>query len=263
MRILFVGDVVSDIGRKTLQKSLPFVVKTYKCDFVIVNAENISNGRGINRSNYDFLCQLPINCLTLGNHYRDNVEVIDVIDHDNIIRPYNIKKAFPGKGTMIFNVKGKKIRVTNLLGVAYMREKVNDPYLDIEELIKNDDSNIHIIDFHAEATGEKKAFAYSLKDKVTAVIGTHTHVQTADNQILNTGVAYISDVGMCGSYNSVLGDEIDSVVGRIILHDPSSRFKLLEDDDMIFNAVIIEIDDNTNKAISIKRINLLNGKEYE
>jgi 2',3'-cyclic-nucleotide 2'-phosphodiesterase len=261
MRILFVGDVVSEIGRKTLQKSLPFVVKTYKCDFVIVNAENISNGRGINRSNYDFLCQLPINCLTLGNHYRDNVEVIDVIDHDNIIRPYNIKKAFPGKGTMIFNVKGKKIRVTNLLGVAYMKEKVNDPYLDLEELIKNDDSDIHIVDFHAEATGEKKAFAYSLKDKVTAVIGTHTHVQTADNQILNTGVAYISDVGMCGSYNSILGNEINSVVDKIVLHKEGVLFECLTNDDMLFNAVVIEVDDKTNKATSIERINLLNGKK--
>ncbi len=263
MKILFVGDVVGKVGRKALTKSLSFIKDSYKADFVIVNGENITNGRGMNQNHYHFLCELPINCITLGNHYKDKEEVINILDNDNIIRPLNLLNDFPGEGSRVYRVNNKTIRVTNLLGTAFMKEEVKDPYIEFNRLLENDKSDINIVDFHAEATGEKKAFAYSLKSRITALVGTHTHVQTADNQILNTGVAYISDVGMCGSYNSVLGDEIDSVVGRIILHDLSSRFKLLEDDDMIFNAVIIEIDDNTNKAISIKRINLLNGKEYE
>jgi len=263
MKILFVGDVVGKVGRKALTKSLSFIKDSYKTDFVIVNGENITNGRGMNQNHYHFLCELPINCITLGNHYKDKDEIINVLDNDNIVRPLNIVGSFPGEGSRSYFVKGKMVRVINLLGTAFMKEEVKDPYIEAIRLLENDKSDIKIIDFHAEATGEKKAFAYSLKEKVTAVLGTHTHVQTCDNQILNTGIAYITDVGMCGSYNSVLGDEINSVVGRITLHDPSSRFKLLEDDDMIFNAVIIDIDDITNKAKSIKRINLLNGKEYE
>lgn len=263
MNILFVGDVVGKVGRKALEKSLSFVIASYMADFVIVNGENITNGRGMNQNHYYFLSKLPINCITLGNHYKDKDEIINVLDNDNIIRPLNLLSDFPGSGSRVYKVKNKTIRVTNLLGTAFMKEEVKDPYLELVHLLQNDKSDINIVDFHAEATGEKKAFAYSFKDRITALLGTHTHVQTADNQILSTGVAYISDVGMCGSFNSVLGDEINSVVDRIILHNPKSRFKLLEDDDTIFNAVIIEIDDNTNKAISIKRINLLNGKNYE
>jgi len=263
MKVLFVGDVVGKVGRKTLLKSLSFVINKYLIDFTIVNGENITNGRGLNKNHYSFLCKLPINCITLGNHYKDKDEIIEILDNDNIIRPINIKKEFPGQGSRVFMVGQKSVRVTNLLGTAFMNEDVEDPYVAIHKIIDNKKVDIDIIDFHAEATGEKKAFAYSLEGKVAAVLGTHTHVQTADNQILNCGTAYISDVGMCGSYNSVLGDEIKSVVGRIILHDPTSRFKLLEDDDMLFNAVIVEIDDINNKPTSIKRINLLNGKENE
>lgn len=261
MKILFLGDVVAEVGRKALLKNLPFVLNKTKCDFVIVNVENIAYGHGINRSTYDFLCTLPINCMTLGNHYRDNIDVLDIVDHDNVVRPLNIKRVFPGKGSRVYIYKGKKIRVTNILGTSFMKEKVNDPYKEMLELLNKDDSDINIVDYHAESTGEKKAFAYALSDKLTVVIGTHTHVQTSDNQILNNKTAYISDVGMCGSYNSVLGNEINSVIKKIVLHDRSVNFEYLDNDDILFNGVIIEIDDKTNKATKIERINLLNGKE--
>lgn len=263
MKILFVGDIVGKVGRKALEKSLPFVIKKENIDFTIVNGENITNGKGMNENHYNFLCSLPINCITLGNHYRDKEQIVNFLDNDNIIRPINLKYVFPGKGYSVFLFKGKKIKVINALGTAFMREDVEDPYKTILKCIQMDKADINIIDFHAEATGEKKALAYALKDAATILIGTHTHVQTCDNQILNTGCAYISDVGMVGSYNSVLGDEINSVVERIILHNEKARFKLLDDDDALFNAVVIEIDDILNKAKSIKRINLLNGKNYE
>lgn len=261
MRILFVGDIVGKVGRKAIKKSLSFIIKEYSIDFAIVNGENITNGRGMIPKHYEELCELPINCITLGNHYKDKANIIDILDNDNIIRPLNLKNDFPGCGSRVYLCKGLKIRVTNLLGTAFMKEEVEDPYKSIMEIINVDNSDIHVVDFHAEATGEKKAFAYSLEGKVSCVLGTHTHVQTCDTQILLGKTAYISDVGMCGSYNSVLGDEIESVVRRIILHDETSRFKLLEDDDMLFNAVVIDFDGKT--PISIKRINLLNGKEYE
>lgn len=261
MKILFVGDVVAEVGRKALLKNLPFVLNKTKCDFVIVNVENIAYGHGINKVTYDFLCNLPIDCMTLGNHYRDNIEVLDVLSNDNIIRPLNIKRLFPGKGSNVYLCKGKKIRVTNVLGLSFMKEKVEEPYKIVSKLLENDNSDIHIIDYHGESTGEKKAFAYYFANDVEAVIGTHTHVQTADNQILNGHEAFISDVGMCGGYNSVLGNEINSVIKRTMLHDNTIKFEYLENDDTLFNAVIIEFDDNTNKAIKIERINLLNGKE--
>lgn len=261
MKILFVGDIVGKVGRKALSKSLLFVIKEEQIDFTIVNAENITNGRGINKNHYNFLCEMPIDCITLGNHFKDKDEIVDILDFQNIIRPLNIGIKFPGSGSMVFKKNNKIIRVTNLLGNAYMNSTYTDPFIDCMKIIEEDKSDIHIIDFHAESTGEKKAFAYSLKGRVGAVIGTHTHVQTADNQILNNGIAFISDVGMTGSFNSVLGDEINSVVERIIFHNKSSRFKLLEDDDQLFNAVVIDFDDISNKAKNIKRINLLNGKQ--
>ena len=190
---------------------------------------------------YDFLIKNGVDCVTLGNHYKDRIEVKDYIEQvDNLIRPINIEEEFPGEGSKVFEVDGVNIRVSNILGSAYSKIPVKDPYLEALSVIENDDSDIHIIDFHADSTGEKKAFAYSLKNTVSAVIGTHTHVQTRDAQILNTGVLYISDVGMCGSYNSVLGTEINSVIERIIKHNENSRFEYLDNDDRLFSAVILK-----------------------
>lgn len=172
----------------------------------------------------------------------------------------NIINDFPGEGSKVFDCDGVLIRVTNLLGNAFSKFEVKDPYQEIMKIIENDESDIHIVDFHAEATGEKKALAYSLKELVSAVIGTHTHVQTRDSQILNTGVFYITDVGMCGSYNSVLGDEINSVVEKVIFHNTTSRFKLLEDDDSIFSAVVLKFDEITLKPKEIIPLYILNRK---
>lgn len=261
MNILFIGDIVGKVGRKALKKNLSFVKKKYNIDFVIANGENISNGRGMNKNHYNFLVENGVNCVTLGNHYKDRPEIVEYISFaEEVVRPLNITNAFPGEGSKVFECKGSKIRVTNLLGAAFTKIEVKDPYESIQEIIKNDNSDIHIIDFHAEATGEKKAFAYSLGSSVSAVIGTHTHVQTRDAQILSTGPLFISDVGMCGSYNSVLGDEINSVVQRIILHNQNVRFKLLEDDDSLFSAVIMEFDDETNKPKDINPLYIINRK---
>ncbi len=261
MNILFIGDIVGKVGRKALKENLSFVKNKYKIDFVIANGENISNGRGMNENHYNFLIEEGVDCITLGNHYNDREEISNYLDFaEEVVRPLNLMSDFPGEGSKIFDCNGVKIRVTNLLGSAYMKEEVKDPYLSIKPIIESDTSDIHIVDFHAEATGEKKAFAYALKNSVSAVLGTHTHVQTRDAQILNTGVLYISDIGMCGSYNSVLGDEIDSVVERIIFHNENARFKLLEDDDRLFNAVILKFDDYTFKPLGIESLYIIKKK---
>lgn len=263
MNILFIGDIVGKVGRKALKKNLSFVKKKYDIDFVIANGENISNGRGMNKNHYKFLIENGVNCITLGNHYKDRPEIIEYLSYaEEVVRPLNIINLFPGEGSRLFTCKGVKIRVTNLLGSAFSKFEVKDPYVTIQEIISKDDSDIHIIDFHAEATGEKKALAYSLGDKVSAIIGTHTHVQTRDAQILSTGSFFISDVGMCGSYNSVLGDEINSVVERVIFHNKNSRFRLLEDDDSLFSAVVLQFDE-THKPKDINPLYIINRKVNE
>ena len=261
MNILFIGDIVGKVGRKALVDNLNTIKKKYNISFTIANGENISRGRGINRNHYDFLIKNGVDCVTLGNHYKDRIEVKDYIEQvDNLIRPINIEEEFPGEGSKVFEVDGVNIRVSNILGSAYSKIPVKDPYLQALSIIENDDSDIHIIDFHADSTGEKKAFAYSLKNTVSAVIGTHTHVQTRDAQILNTGVLYISDVGMCGSYNSVLGTEINSVIERIIKHNENSRFEYLDNDDRLFSAVILKFNDLTFKGEEIIPLYIINKK---
>ncbi len=256
MNILFIGDIVGKVGRKAISDNLSIIKKKYNIDFTIANGENITNGKGISKSHYQYLINEGVDCVTLGNHYQSKSELKTFIPYvDALIRPLNLKEDFPGIGTKVFDVNGTKIRVTNLLGTAFMKEEVKDPYNSLLDVLEEDESDIHIVDYHAEATGEKKAFAYSLKNTVSAVIGTHTHVQTNDAQILNTGIAYISDVGMCGSYNSVLGCEINSVVSKIVLHNEDIRFKLLDEDDSVFNAVVIKFDDLSFKAVSITPIN--------
>ena len=261
MNILFIGDIVGKVGRKALIDNLNTVKKKYDISFVIANGENISRGRGINRNHYDFLVKNGVDCVTLGNHYKDRIDIESYIEKtDKLIRPLNLLDDFPGEGSKVFNCDGVSIRVTNLLGSAFSNIPVKDPYLEVLNIIENDESDIHIIDFHAESTGEKKAFAYSLKGSVSAVLGTHTHVQTRDAQILNTGVLYITDVGMCGSYNSVLGTEINSVVNRIVKHDENSRFTYLDDDDRLFSAVILKFDDLTFKGVEITPLYIINKK---
>lgn len=261
MKILFVGDIFGKVGRKCISKYLSFIKKSNGIDFIIANGENISNGRGINKNHYNFLLENGVNVITLGNHYKDNFDFFELANRDNVVRPLNLKNNSTGQGSIIYMFNGIKIRITNLLGTAFMKEEVNSPYYEIMKIIEHDDSDIHIVDFHAEATGEKKALAYALKDYVKVFIGTHTHIQTADNQIMDNKMAFISDVGMCGGFNSVLGDQIDSVVNKVIKGDESSRFKALEDDDMLFNGVIIEFD-KLNNPIKIERINIKNGEQY-
>ena len=261
MNILFIGDIVGKVGRKALKENLQTVKEKYDIDFVIANGENISKGKGMSENHYHFLVDIGVDCVTLGNHYKDKDDTVGFLDfYDNICRPLNIKEKVPGVGSIVFDVDGILIRVTNLLGEAYSSIEVTNPYEEIIKIIQDDVSDIHIVDFHAEATGEKKAFAYALRNTVSAVIGTHTHVQTRDAQILKDGVLYISDVGMCGSYNSVLGTEIESVIDREILHKPNAHFSYLDDDDTLFSAVVMKFNNLTFKGESITPLYIINRK---
>ena len=191
MKILFIGDIVGIVGRRMIHDHLNTFVEKYHIDFVIANAENATHGKGLIRHHYEELIDDGIDAITLGNHYDNKSEIRRYIDSaDRLIRPLNLIHEYPGEGSILFEYNGITIRVTNLLGSAFMDENVNNPYYSLLELINNEEkADIHIVDYHAEATGEKLCLAYALDGKVSAVLGTHTHVQTRDYQILENGTA--------------------------------------------------------------------------
>ncbi|ASP27972.1 putative metallophosphatase [Spiroplasma corruscae] len=212
MNILFIGDVFSSSGREIINLKLKDLVKKYKVDFIIANGENISHGKGINNNHYNFLKEQGINVITSGNHIFRQKDTCNFINEvDDLLRPHNMSSYLPGKGSYLYNCNNKKIRVTNLMGRMFM-DPVNNPYESLDSILENDNSDIHIVDFHAEATAEKAAFAFNYDGKITALLGTHTHVQTADEQILEKGTAFITDVGMTGPLNSIIGVNPDEVI---------------------------------------------------
>ena len=261
MKILFIGDVVGQPGREILKDKIPYFVEKYGIDFVIANGENASHGKGLLEKHYDELLDAGCDVITLGNHYNSKRQIDNYIDRvDSLIRPLNILDYSKGVGSEIFDFDGIKIRVTNLLGSAFMKENVSSPYLAIKDIIDNEEeANIHIVDFHAESTSEKQCLGYALDGQVSAVLGTHTHVQTRDYHILPKGTAYISDVGMCGTQESVIGFEKDSVVDKIVFGQ-EGKFQI---DDIekrkLFSAVVINVDDISGKAKEIFPIYYVEG----
>ncbi|WP_050636715.1 TIGR00282 family metallophosphoesterase [Candidatus Stoquefichus sp. SB1] len=216
MKILFIGDVFAAIGREMIETYLPQLKQQYQIDVVIANVENATHGKGLNKRHYEEFLFQGISLMTMGNHTFAKKELFDYIDEaDRLIVPYNQPRALPGMGSREITILGKKIRVTNLLGITFMDGKSQNPFEAIDDVLKEDTSDIHIVDFHAEATSEKIALGYYLDGKVSAVLGTHTHVTTADEKILPQGTAYQSDVGMTGPYESVIGCDKDSIIKRM------------------------------------------------
>ena len=252
MKILFIGDIVGFIGRRMIKEKLPYFVEKYDIDFVIANGENVTHGKGLIKHHYDELIDAGVDVITLGNHFNSKNEITKYLDRvDRIVRPLNIRYEYPGEGSALFDLDGVTIRVTNVLGSAFMEEAVNSPYLSTLELMESaEPATIHIIDFHAEATGEKKSFAYAFDGKVTAVIGTHTHVQTNDAMILEKGTAYISDVGMTGFKDGVLGFEKESVI-RKNMYGEMTKFTPPEEGKGLLSAVVIDVDEMTGLAKDI------------
>lgn len=252
MRILFIGDIVGIVGRRMIHDHLNTFVEKYHIDFVIANAENATHGKGLIRHHYEELVDDGIDAITLGNHYDNKNEIRRYIDNaDRLIRPLNLIHEYPGEGSILFEYNGITIRVTNLLGSAFMDENVNNPYYSLLELINNEEkADIHIVDYHAEATGEKLCLAYALDGKVSAVLGTHTHVQTRDYQILENGTAFISDVGMTGFAHGALGFSKESVIKKIV-YGEVSRFDLPTEGKGLLSAVVLDIDEFTGKTKEI------------
>jgi len=254
LKILFFGDVVGRIGRNAISDYLRDKKQNY--DFIILNAENASHGFGLTQKNYNQLSEAGINCFTSGNHIWDKKEIFNYIDEaDKLIRPMNYPDGTKGVGYRIFDIGEYKICVMNFLGRVFM-QPLDSQWKIFEDNIKNIREitpNI-IVDFHAEATAEKVCFArFCSSYGISAFIGTHTHVQTADEQIIN-GMAYLTDAGFCGAENSVIGMEYTTSLARMTTCMPE-RFEVAQDKVAILNAVEITIDALTGNATEIKRIN--------
>lgn len=253
MRILFVGDIVSKAGKAILLASLKKLEGTY--DFLIVNGENITGGKGISKSDYQELLDNGVNCITLGNHWHGQYDLDRWIDDAKcLVRPLNLIGYYHGSGSRLFDVNGTLIRVTNILGSAFMKEAVNFPHLAILNLYQRIEPSIHIIDYHGEATSEKQIFMLNNAGKVTAILGTHTHIQTADERIVN-GTAIQTDVGMCGILNGSIGATFESAKERFV----EGKNTPLDYEGVglsQFNATLIEVDEKSREAVSVRRIHL-------
>lgn len=254
MRILAVGDIVGRAGLQKLKDVLPKVIKENNIDFVIVNGENAADGMGITEKMYKEILALNVNVVTMGNHTWGKKEIFNFIEDEHIIRPANYPDNNPGKGYRIFNCNGKKVAVINLIGRTTMAVLSENPFLKAKEIVEKIKNTVDIIviDFHAEATAEKIAMAHYLDGEVSILYGTHTHVQTADEEILEKGTAYITDIGMTGPKKSVIGMDIEASIKRFETSLPE-KYKIA-DGKARFNSCMFEIDDETSTVIDIKRI---------
>jgi len=254
MKILFIGDIVGRPGRAIVRALLPKLKEEFSPDVIIANGENAAAGVGITKKIYDELLNMGIDVITMGNHMWDRREFLpDVSSCPNLVRPANYPEGVPGKGHEIFSSNKIKYGVANLVGRVFM-PCIDCPFHAADSLVKKikTETPIILIDFHGEATSEKNALAWHLDGKVSAVIGTHTHIQTADERILPKGTAFITDAGMVGAYDSIIGVQKEQIIKRFLLSIPE-RFEPEDKGPGLFNGLVIDIDDS-GRAKKIERI---------
>lgn len=258
MNILFIGDIVGRPGREAVKKFLPDLKIKENIDLVIANGENLSAGIGMTAKTYLEMVEVGIDYFTSGNHIWSRKDFLPYLDDKKIkvIRPANYPQGVPGRGLANIKFRGHDIYLINLLGRVFLNEQLDNPFLVIRQIL--DDlppakKPIILVDFHAEATSEKNTLAYFLDGRVTAVMGTHTHVPTADYRILPKGTAYISDVGMVGAINSSIGDDLTSITKHFLTGLPF-RVEPAEGS-VVFNAVVLTIDEKKGLAKDIRLIN--------
>ncbi len=252
MKVLTIGDIVSSQGCEYLRSTLPYVKNELGADIVIANGENSAVGNGVIPKSADFILDSGVDAVTLGNHSLKRKEIYDYLDNNSnpVIRPANYHEAAPGRGYIIIDKGRYQLAVINLLGAVYMEPVIN-PFSVIDEIIeeiKAQGVNNIIIDFHAEATSEKKALAFYLDGKVSALYGTHTHTQTSDNQILPNGTGFITDIGMTGPYYSVLGVEPECIIEKLRTGLPV-RF-INAQGPCVLEGCLFEIDETSGKTVN-------------
>jgi len=252
MNILFIGDIVGRTGRNTVVKILKDISEEDKIDLIIANGENLSGGLGITKDSYDQMIKAGIEIITTGNHVFDKPDIVSYLEDKKIkiLRPINYPSGVPGKGLTEIEIFGTKIVVVSLMGRVFINLSLNDPFLAMDEIIKDNPNKLIVVDFHAEATSEKYALFKYLDGKVAAILGTHTHIPTADAQVSAKGTAFICDTGMVGAYDSILGFETEPLIKRFITQTPQ-RFEVAKGPS-IFSAVVLET--NGLKIKNIKQL---------
>ena len=255
MKILAIGDIVGGIAIDYLEKNLTKFINENKIDFVIANGENASEIKGLSHRDAEALYNVGIDFITLGNHAfgkRDIYSFLDDNEH-RIIRPANYPASAPGSGYSIINIDGYKVLIMNVLGTMFMNP-INSPFEVIDVILEREKNNYDfaILDIHAEATSEKLAIARYFDGRIAIMFGTHTHVQTADECILPMGSAYITDIGMAGPENSILGTKVEAIIDRFIMQTP--QYFTVADGGVKVNGAVFDIDPNNSKITSVKRV---------
>ncbi len=253
MNILFLGDIVGRPGRDIIFHYLPILKKDYAIDFTIVNGENAAHGKGITKRIYNSFKEAGIDVVTLGNHAFSKKEISDHIDVClDLVFPYNYPNDLPKK-PVIKKVCGLSICVCNILGSAFMMENTMSAYRAMDEILARYEADLYFVDLHAEATAEKLLFAHHYQDRLVAVVGTHTHIQTADERLIGK-LAYISDVGMNGAYDSIIGRDIDEMIEAIV-HGKKTRYQVALGP-AVLCGVVISVDESLRRATAIKRLQI-------
>lgn len=254
--VLCIGDVIGTVGMKYLHRRLPTIKRIKMIDAVIVNGENSADTNGITPDSANYLLNCGVDLITTGNHSFQRKESYPLYESSNmpVIRPANYPSKAPGVGTGVIDIGRARIRVINMMGTVEMNPVLDCPFATSDALLGEIEEKIIIMDFHAEATGEKRALACYLDGRISAFFGTHTHVQTADEQILPGGTGFITDVGMTGPMNSVIGVSIEAAIEKMKTKMPV-RLNYADGDCML-NAVIFTIDEKSGKTISVERINI-------
>ena len=259
MKILFLGDVMGRTGRAAVAERLPGLRAAWGLDFVVVNGENASQGTGLTGEHARVLLASGADCVTLGDHAFDQKDMVQFIEQEpRIIRPLNFSKVAPGRGARVFEAtQGRKVLVLQALGQVFMKRPFDDPFSAVEAVLKTHPLGgavqACVLDIHAEATSEKMAIGHWCDGQASLVVGTHTHVPTGDAMILNKGTAYLTDAGMCGDYDSVIGMEKLEPLRRFITGMSSARFEPASGEATL-SGVYVETDDRTGKALKVSMI---------
>lgn len=263
MRILIVGDIVGSPGRAVFARLAGQARAAGAVDFIIANAENAAGGRGLTPAVAEELLQTGADVLTLGDHAWDQKEIVGYMDREpRILRPANFPPGNPGRGWNVYETRSGRVTVINLVGRVFM-PPADCPFRSVESILAEPavKGSIIVADLHAEATSEKMAMGWFLDGRVSVLVGSHTHVQTADDRVLPRGTAYLSDLGMCGARKSVLGRDIESVLHKFVTGRPTV-FKVAEEDVWLEGALAV-VDEKSGRALRIKRIQVAAGQESE
>lgn len=258
MKILFLGDIFGKPSIQALEKHLLKIINKNKIDFVIAQGENVSGRKGLVPDDYHRLIKAGVNAFTMGNHVWAKTDIKNIINNKDIIRPYNVSSKYPGKGTRVFTVKGKKIRISQLMGIGFnklgygWKEQEASNFFDaFDKLNRLSRVDYHIVDFHGETTSEKNVFGLYADGKATAVLGTHTHIQTNDAKVLPKGTLYITDVGMTGPINSAIGADYETVYKKM-RYNQKSLFEVSKNP-IKLNGVIINLNKTKNEIKAIQK----------